>query len=168
MIPRGQAQAAQVGPTDRFPRTTEGSMRLLPLLRIVAIPVAVLAACQSDATSSLGPPDDAAPLAVIPNVVSVNGGNAVFLTAKLRDKDGSYSTPAGVKWSTSDGRIASVDATGRVEGLQRGRAQIVATWQRSRGSSVVTVIDAIAKKQPPSCEALLKAQQGVPPTSGCS
>ena len=122
-------------------------MRTLPLLTLVFATIAAGLGCQSGA--SLEPPSDPDPittLTVLPSVTLLDGGKTLRLTAKVRQADGSLTSPADVAWSSADGAIASVDAGGIVYGWRAGRVQIVATWHDSRGSSLVTVLEPVAKK----------------------
>ena len=122
-------------------------MRTLPLLTLVFATIAAGLGCQTGA--SLEPPSDPDPittLTVLPSVTLLDGGKTLRLTAKVRQADGSLTSPADVAWSSADGTIASVDAGGIVYGWRAGRVQIVATWHDSRGSSLVTVLEPVAKK----------------------
>jgi hypothetical protein len=49
-----------------------------------------------------------------------------------------------------------------VRALRAGRVQIVATWQESRGSSLIVVIDQVAKKRP-NC--LVNLEEGPAPST---
>ena len=87
-------------------------------------------------------------------ITSVDGGKTLRLTVKVRQSDGSITTPADIAWLSEDGAIASVDAGGTVRGLRAGRVQILATWHNSRGFSLVTVLESAPPdgKQPkPNC-----------------
>jgi uncharacterized protein YjdB len=122
-------------------------MRTLPLLTLVFATIAAGLGCQSGA--SLEPPADPGPittLTVLPSVTLLDGGKSLRLTAKVRQADGSLTSPPDVAWSSADGAIAAVDAGGIVYGWRAGRVQIVATWHDSRGSSLVTVLEPVAKK----------------------
>jgi hypothetical protein len=139
-------------------------MRLLHLLSAVVLPVVLLANCQSDATAPLVVGDDDATVSVIPGLVSVDGGKVLKLTARVRHADGSYSEPVDVTWSSSDGAIATVGTGGLVQALRPGQTQIDASWHGNRGSSLVTVLDPLAKKSPPQCRA---AKGSIPLDNGC-
>jgi len=122
-------------------------MRTLPLLTLVFATIAAGLGCQSGA--SLAPPSDSDPittLTVLPSVMLLDGGKSLRMTARVRQADGSLTSPADVAWSSANGAIASVDASGVVFGWRAGQVQIVATWHDSRGSSLVTVLEPVAKK----------------------
>jgi uncharacterized protein YjdB len=124
-------------------------MRTLSLLTLVFATTAAGMGCQSGA--SLAPPSDPDPittLTVLPSVTLLDGGKSLRLTAKVRQADGSLTSPADVAWSSADGAIASVDAGGVVFGWRAGQVQIVATWHDNRGSSLVTVLEPVVKKKP--------------------
>jgi hypothetical protein len=126
-------------------------MRTLPLLTIVLATAAAGMGCQSGASSPLEVQTDPAGLTVVPSVTSIGNGTSFRLVAKVRQPDGSTTTPPDVIWLSGNGAIASVDGTGLVQGLSAGRVQIVATWHDSRGSSLVTVLEPVIKKPPPRC-----------------
>lgn len=146
-------------------------MRLLPLLSTVVLQVAVFTACSDttapDTTSHAAPDPGVLSLAVIPSFAFVDGGKVLKLTAKLRHSDGSYSEPAGVTWSTGDGTIATVNGSGLVQGLRAGRTQILASYQQSRASSVVTVMDPVIKK-PLGCLVPLRSGSGLAHDRTCA
>jgi hypothetical protein len=136
-------------------------MRTLSLLTIVLATAAADMGCQSGASLE-APNDPELTLTVLPTVTSVDGGKTLRLTAKVRQPDGSITSPADIAWLSEDGAIASVDGGGTVLGLRAGQVRIVATWQDSRDFSLVTVLEPAAHKpegkQPkPQC-----AEQGVP------
>jgi hypothetical protein len=120
-------------------------MRTLPSLTLVLATAAAGLGCQSGA--SLEPPaEPASTLTVRPSVTSLDGGQTLHLTARIRQADGSITSPVDIAWRSEDGAIASVDASGTVRGLRPGRVQIVATWRDNRGISLVTVLEPVAKK----------------------
>jgi len=146
-------------------------MRLLPFLSTVVLQVAVFTACSD--TTAPDPQSPAAPdpgvlsLSVIPSAAIVDGGKLLKLTAKLHHSDGTYSQPAGVTWSSGDGTIATVNGAGLVQALRAGSTQIVASYQQSRASSVVTVMDPVIKK-PLGCLAPLRSGSSRPHDSTCA
>lgn len=142
-------------------------MRLQSMLKATVMPVAVLAACQGDVTSSGGSTEAPVTISVSPSAATVAGGKTLRLTARVQGEDGSYSNPFDVTWSTGDDGIASVDATGGVQGVGAGEVRIVATWHGSHGSSLVTVTDAVAGKPAYPCATLPEAQYSIPPGKGC-
>jgi uncharacterized protein YjdB len=60
--------------------------------------------------------------------------------ATLYDADGRVLTGREVSWSTSDGKIATVDRTGLVTAQKKGDATITATAEGVRGTATVQVI----------------------------
>jgi uncharacterized protein YjdB len=137
-------------------------MRTLPLLTLVFATTAVGTGCQSGASFE-PPPDPVTSLRVLPSATSLDGGTSLRLSARIRQPDGSITSPPDVAWSSADSDIASVDAAGMVSGLRAGRVQIVATWHGHRGSSVVTVLEPVAKKpngKTPGRQCLEKATAG--------
>lgn len=120
-------------------------MRTLPLLTLVLATAAAGMGCQSGA-SLVAPDDPESTLTVLPTITSVDGGKTLRLTAKVRQPDGTITSPADIAWRSGDDAIASVDGGGTVLGLRAGQVQIVATWHDSRGFSLVTVLEPVAQK----------------------
>lgn len=129
-------------------------MRTLPSLTIVAAGTLMLVACESGPTETLVIQTPPAALTVIPTFATIDGGKVLRLTAKLRREDGSLTEPPDVIWSSANPTIASVDSKGTVQAWRAGRAQISATWHDSHGSSLVTVLDPVVKKEPRCLEPL--------------
>ena len=142
-------------------------MRTHSLLTIVLSLAAGSLGCDSGA--NLGPRAvEVLPLTVIPSATTIDGGKTIRLIARVRHSDGSTSEPPDVTWRSANGAVATVDGTGVVSGLQPGQAQIVATWQDTRGSSLVTVAEAVTKKPTPECSAQATAEAGSNiPTGKC-
>ncbi len=142
-------------------------MRPLQFLTLLLAPVAIVTGCQTGAESPGEPDDPPVPMSVVPSSITIDGGNVLTLTAKIRNADGAYEMPEDIAWCSSNGDVATVDAGGRVLGLKPGKAQIVATWHGSRGSSIITVIDSDARKIEPPPIAFEKKRNVAPP-SGCA
>ena len=137
-------------------------MRNVRLLSLAAAAAVSAFGCGSD-TGHLTDPDQSSPLTVAPTLATIQGGQALRLIASLHLANGSTSSPDQVRWTSADATIASVDPDGTVRGVRAGRVQIVATWQESRGSSVIVVADQVAKKPPESgCLALKAAESSIP------
>jgi Bacterial Ig-like domain (group 2) len=135
-------------------------------VRLLALAVAAAVSafgCGSEIPDTTGNTDPPSPLTVAPTVATLKGGEALRLVASLHLANGSTSSPDQVRWTSADATIASVDPDGTVRALRAGRVQIVATWQESRGSSVIVVADQVAKKPPESgCLALRAAESSIP------
>jgi uncharacterized protein YjdB len=76
---------------------------------------------------------------VIPNPASVAVGQSAQLAVVLRAGDGSELSGRTVTWSSSDEAVATVSATGLVNGLATGAATITATSEGISGSSALSV-----------------------------
>lgn len=76
---------------------------------------------------------------VTPAAVSVSAAKTTKLTARLSDAAGNTLTGRIITWSSADPRIATVDATGVVQGVKRGIVVISATSEGKTGTSTVTV-----------------------------
>ncbi len=111
--------------------------------------IALVAACQSDTVGPQVPIEQPQALSVAPRFASMPNGTIVRLAATVHQTDGTSSAPSDVEWTSTDETIATV-SRGIVTGIKPGRVQILATWHRSRGSSLVYVLDPIAKKPPPA------------------
>ena len=142
-------------------------MRPLPFLTLLLAPATILIGCQTGAELPGEPADPPAPMSVVPSSITIDGGNVLTLTAKIRNADGAYETPDDIAWCSSNGDVASVDAEGHVRGLKPGEAQIVATWHGSRGSSVITVIEPNATKLDPP-PIMFEKKRNVAPAGGCA
>src|SRR3989454_154907 len=85
-------------------------------------------------------PIPVASVAVTPNPASVQIGATVQLTATPQDAAGNPLTGRTVTWQTSDGTIATVDATGLVTGKALGGpVTITATSEGKAGTAAITV-----------------------------
>lgn len=128
--------------------------------------IALVAACQSDAVGPQVPIEQPQALSVAPRFASMPNGTIVQLAATVHQTDGTSSAPSDVEWTSTDETIATV-SRGIVTGIKPGRVQILATWHRSRGSSLVYVLDPIVKKPPPQCLQAKAAGSGVPAKGPC-
>jgi len=138
-------------------------MRNVRLLSLAVAASVSAFGCGSDTGHLTDNTDQSSPLTVAPTLATIQGGQALRLVASLHLANGSTSSPDQVRWTSADATIASVDPDGTVRGLRAGRVQIVATWQESRGSSVIVVADQVAKKHPGSgCLALKAAESSLP------
>ncbi|HYD53011.1 MAG TPA: Ig-like domain-containing protein [Gemmatimonadaceae bacterium] len=72
--------------------------------------------------------------------LSLIAGQAASLGATLSDRLGNVLTGRTVEWSTSAPEIATVDASGRVQGVAAGTATITATSEGVRGSASLVVM----------------------------
>ena len=79
---------------------------------------------------------------VTPSTSSVVVGNAVQLSASVRDAAGNPLDGRLVGWTSSDDAIAVVSSTGRVTGLKVGTATITASSEGKSGTATVTVTGA--------------------------
>jgi alpha-tubulin suppressor-like RCC1 family protein len=66
-------------------------------------------------------------------------GEGAVLTATSSSIEGSPGSPAGLEWSSSDTRVAGVDALGRVSGRAPGRATVFVRLGRHTDSATVRV-----------------------------
>jgi hypothetical protein len=102
--------------------------RLLPLL-------AVVLACGDGATG----PQPVASVDVSPTAITLAAGQATSLAGTPRDATGKALTDRTVSWASDNASVATVDASGRVQGLVAGNATITATAEGVDGSATVTV-----------------------------
>jgi uncharacterized protein YjdB len=77
---------------------------------------------------------------VTPATATVIIGDALDLSAEVRNADGALLTDRVVLWTSSDERVAVVSSTGRVRALTTGAAQIRASADGVSGASAITVI----------------------------
>jgi len=79
---------------------------------------------------------------VTPPTASVVVGEAVQLSASVRDSNGGELPGRVVGWSSSDDAVATVSSTGRVSALKVGTATITATSEGKSGTAAITVTNA--------------------------
>ena len=84
-------------------------------------------------------PAPVATVVVEPATRAVVLGQTASLTATTRDASAAPLAGRAVKWSTSDGAIATVSSSGDVTGIALGTATITATSEGVSGSATVTV-----------------------------
>ena len=84
------------------------------------------------------PPAPVATVTVSPAAASVQVATTAQLTAILKDANG-LPTSGAVTWTTSNGAVATVSATGLVTGLVVGTATVTATSGGQSGTAAVTV-----------------------------
>jgi trimeric autotransporter adhesin len=80
-----------------------------------------------------------ASVVVAPATANLTVNGMVQLSAEARDADGDPIAGKTFTWTTSDGGVATVDATGKVTGVAQGTATITATSEGQSGSSNLTV-----------------------------
>lgn len=102
-------------------------------------------------TAATGAPADTVDILVTPTAVPVNAvtvtpgsvglvvGDTTRLYATLTESTGRVVVGRAIDWTTSDGAVASVLATGAVRALGVGTTTITATSEGHSGTSVVTV-----------------------------
>jgi hypothetical protein len=134
-------------------------MRTLSLLTLVLAGAIASLGCKG--ADIVAPSDDTPTLNVLPSVTTIGGGRFLRLTAQVKHADGSTTAASGATWQSSNGAIATVDATGMVHGLKSGRVQILAQWSGARSSSVVTVLEPV-KKVPSECSPALRGSNTHP------
>jgi hypothetical protein len=93
-------------------------------------------------TASIGVTSTAVPVntvAVTPGNVGLGVGDTTRLRATLTDSTGAVVVGRAIEWSTSDGAVASVLATGAVRAIGAGTATITASAEGRQGTAVITV-----------------------------
>jgi trimeric autotransporter adhesin len=76
---------------------------------------------------------------VTPATATIGTGGSFRLTATVYDTRGNVIPGAGVTWTSSDTRIATVDSDGRVRGERQGNVTITATNGSASGSARIRV-----------------------------
>ena len=85
-------------------------------------------------------------------------GQAVHLTAEVRDQDGRVMTGAALTWSSNRAAVASVDASGLVTAVSNGAATITAAAGAVSGTATVTVAQVVASVAvTPSADTVVEA-----------
>ena len=95
------------------------------------------------------PPVAVAAVEVTPGSAALQVGQTMQLTATPKDASSNALTGRTVVWSSTDGAIATVNATGLVTGKAPGSAKITATSESHSGSADVTVSAAPSPPPPP-------------------
>src|SRR4051812_21195318 len=118
-------------------------------LAVIALFSGTLFACSGD-----GPAGNSAKitrLVVVPNTVTIDLSQPVQLQAYGRTQaNDSVATPLGtVSWKTSDAAVASVSASGLVNGIVGGSVTITATSQGVSGVANVSVSQSPLPPPPP-------------------
>ncbi|HET9634718.1 MAG TPA: Ig-like domain-containing protein [Gemmatimonadaceae bacterium] len=90
------------------------------------------------------PPTPIATMTVSLAPSDVTVGGTAQATAILKDSSGNTLTGRTITWTTSDGTVATVDATGRVKGIKGGKAMINAASEGKSSASQLTVDSAPA------------------------
>ncbi|MDF1502180.1 Ig-like domain-containing protein [Roseisolibacter sp. H3M3-2] len=123
-------------PSDRHRAVGRGRPR--PLL---ALGVALLAGGGGDGAAPSGPPAGGAPVtvAVVPGTLTVVQGRSGALAADVRDARGIALGGSGVRWSSSDAQVATVDDGGVVRALRPGAIVVRAEIGGASDSARVTV-----------------------------
>ena len=112
-------------------------------LSILGLAVLCLTSCGSGGGGGGGESTDqqepVASVTVSPEQVTLEVGQSQQLTASTQDEAGNVLTGRTVTWSTSDPAIATVSASGVVEGVSVGSATITASSEGQSGSADVSV-----------------------------
>jgi uncharacterized protein YjdB len=128
---------ARVGRTARAGRSGPASGQALLLASVL---LASAAAC----TTAVDP----VPVAVVslsPGIDSVEvGASAVLFVPTLRDRNGTELTGRTIIWTSTNSTIATVDASGRVQGVAVGQTTITAASDGKSAQATVKVLLPIA------------------------
>jgi alpha-tubulin suppressor-like RCC1 family protein len=108
-------------------------------IRRTLLLLVVSASCSGQDEPIVTLPTAVASVTVAPNASDLVVGGTQTFAATVRDAAGNVLDGRPISWSTSNHSIASVDATGLVQGLTPGVATITATSQGKEGSAVVSV-----------------------------
>jgi uncharacterized protein YjdB len=84
-------------------------------------------------------PAPVATVTLAPSTLTLGAGATQALTVTLKDASGAVLSGRGVTFSSSNGSVASVNASGVVTGLLAGTATVSATSEGKSGSAAVTV-----------------------------
>ncbi|TVR63137.1 MAG: hypothetical protein EA422_10015 [Gemmatimonadales bacterium] len=76
---------------------------------------------------------------VSPDEAEVDPGDTVQFTAETLDRRGNILVGRDVAWTSTDERVATVDAQGRVETLRPGEIEVVAVSEQGEGRATLVV-----------------------------
>ncbi len=116
-------------------------------LFLVCLALSWIAAPGCGGGDSTGSPTPVATVTVAPNPGSVQVGEALQLSATLKDADGNTLSGRAVTWSSDATDFATVDGNGLVSGVAEGSANVTATSESVSGAAAVTVTS--ASSEPP-------------------
>ena len=99
------------------------------------------------ALSSCGDDGPTEPPAQVPSIINLSSyefalttvGQTVRITATVLDQESRIIPGASVTWSSSNSRVARVDAGGTVTAASNGSAQITASFDQARATATVSV-----------------------------
>jgi hypothetical protein len=120
-------------------------MSATPLSRTLVILTALAfsAACSDPVGPRLlvddGGEQESEALSVTPRTATIEAGGVVLLHAKLVDGSGKR-IPAVVQWTSSRDAVATVTASGEVQGRSAGRAIITARAAGKRQTAIIHVL----------------------------
>src|SRR5207244_13004142 len=86
-------------------------------------------------------PAPVATVSVSPASINLQTGQTSQLTPTLKDANGNVLTARAVTWSSDNGSVATVNATGLVTASGVGTATITATSEGKSGTASVTVTE---------------------------
>ena len=115
---------------------------ILPTLALLAIAGWAVACGDAAMEPSTPPPEPprATTVSVTPATAELKTlGATVGFSAEVRDQNGQVMAGAAVTWSSADGSVATVDASGLATAVGNGTATITATAGSARGTAQVTV-----------------------------
>ncbi len=104
---------------------------------LVALVAVLSAACSGEPAAPDVPPVVA--VTATGGATSITSGSSVQLAATLADRRGRPVSNPVFTWSSANGAIAAVSATGLVTGIQAGTTNITATSDGTSGSISLTV-----------------------------
>lgn len=81
-----------------------------------------------------------AEISIEPSTASLYIGEGLVLRAVLRAADGTELTEREIAWSSDDPAVASVSATGEIQALAHGSAEITATSEGRSATATISVI----------------------------
>jgi Big-like domain-containing protein len=99
------------------------------------IVVAVLIGCSSTTT----PPPPVTSVTVLPAAATLLSGDSIRLVATAKDQSGKILQSA-IRWTTSDGAVATVSSAGLVTGVGAGTATIAAAVEGKSDSAGIVVL----------------------------
>lgn len=115
--------------------------RVVPSSLVLGLAMTLCAVTSCGGSDASGPPVNAiARVEVTPISVTLNIGQAQQFAATPKNAAGTVIAGKSASWQSSNGTVASIDATGSVRALSAGTATVTATVDGQVGAATVTVL----------------------------
>lgn len=149
LVEKENTMAKPLGPVFRslFSVRFLGSQSIATSIVLMFAAMVILSACGDSGPSGPDPNDSVASVSISPPQATVDVGSTTQLSATVTNGHGETMSVA-VTWGSSQTNIATVSASGLVEGVAEGTATITASVAGKSGTSNVAVNDPFPPGEP--------------------